>query len=130
VPTPVLCVEWPRALADPAGGTILCHNDVCPDNVVFRDGRAAALIDFDLAAPGRPQGHVDLVPVSGFGDRLFQQGLEDAGVPPPHEAVVDRMPGAEPFRHPPPLAACAEPPDHPLELLTQPLGARAESADG
>ncbi|MFF2328832.1 MULTISPECIES: phosphotransferase [unclassified Streptomyces] len=47
-------VEWPRALSDPEGGTMLCHNDVCPDNVVFRDGRAAALIDFDLAAPGRP----------------------------------------------------------------------------
>ncbi|MGW2464017.1 phosphotransferase [Streptomyces sp. NPDC004457] len=46
--------EWPRDLADPEGGTVLCHNDVCPDNVVFRDGRAAALIDFDLAAPGRP----------------------------------------------------------------------------
>jgi hypothetical protein len=46
--------EWPRDLADPQGGTILCHNDVSPDNVVFRDGRAAALIDFDLAAPGRP----------------------------------------------------------------------------
>ncbi|MET8025608.1 phosphotransferase [Streptomyces avermitilis] len=47
-------VEWPQDLADPEGGTMLCHNDVCPDNVVFRDGRAAALIDFDLAAPGRP----------------------------------------------------------------------------
>ncbi|MCX5336315.1 phosphotransferase [Streptomyces sp. NBC_00140] len=47
------CVEWPRSLADPAGGTMLCHNDVCPENVVFRDGYAAALIDFDLAAPGR-----------------------------------------------------------------------------
>lgn len=46
--------EWPRALADPEGGTLLCHNDVCPENVVFRDGRAVALIDFDLAAPGRP----------------------------------------------------------------------------
>ncbi|TWV44412.1 phosphotransferase [Streptomyces misionensis] len=46
--------EWPRDLADPEGGTTLCHNDVCPENVVFRDGRAAALIDFDLAAPGRP----------------------------------------------------------------------------
>lgn len=45
---------WPRALADPAGGRMLCHNDVCPDNVVFRDGRATALIDFDMAAPGRP----------------------------------------------------------------------------
>ncbi|MGW2643110.1 aminoglycoside phosphotransferase family protein [Streptomyces sp. NPDC001348] len=46
--------EWPRDLADPEGGTMLCHNDVCPENVVFRDGRAVALIDFDLAAPGRP----------------------------------------------------------------------------
>lgn len=45
---------WPRGLADPAGGRMLCHNDVCPDNVVFRDGRAVALIDFDMAAPGRP----------------------------------------------------------------------------
>ncbi|MFD5725738.1 phosphotransferase [Streptomyces sp. NPDC058368] len=44
---------WPTDLADPEGGTLVCHNDMCPDNVVFRDGRAAALIDFDLAAPGR-----------------------------------------------------------------------------
>ncbi len=28
------------------------HNDPSPDNVVFRDGRAVALIDFDLASPG------------------------------------------------------------------------------
>jgi aminoglycoside phosphotransferase (APT) family kinase protein len=41
------------ALADPAGGPVICHNDVCIENVVFRDGRAAALLDFDLAAPGR-----------------------------------------------------------------------------
>ncbi|MET7289933.1 phosphotransferase [Streptomyces sp. NPDC005573] len=45
--------EWLPDLADPQGGTMMCHNDVCPDNVVFRDGRAAALIDFDFAAPGR-----------------------------------------------------------------------------
>jgi Ser/Thr protein kinase RdoA (MazF antagonist) len=45
--------EWPRDLADPEGGTMLCHNDVCLENVIFRDGGAAALIDFDLAAPGR-----------------------------------------------------------------------------
>lgn len=47
-------VDWPRDLADPEGGTMLCHNAVCPDNVVLRDGPAAALIDFDLAAPGPP----------------------------------------------------------------------------
>ena len=45
---------WSGELADPAGGPLLCHNDVCPENVVFRNGRAVALIDFDLAAPGRP----------------------------------------------------------------------------
>ncbi|WP_373314670.1 aminoglycoside phosphotransferase family protein [Streptomyces longispororuber] len=45
--------EWPSDLADPEGGGMVCHNDVCPENVVFREGRAVALIDFDLAAPGR-----------------------------------------------------------------------------
>jgi hypothetical protein len=33
---------------------VLCHNDVAWDNVIFREGRAAALIDFDFDAPGRP----------------------------------------------------------------------------
>ena len=33
---------------------MICHNDVCLENVVFREGRAIALLDFDFAAPGRP----------------------------------------------------------------------------
>ena len=41
-------------MADPAGGSIVCHNDVCLENVVFRDGAAVGLLDFDFAAPGRP----------------------------------------------------------------------------
>ncbi len=46
---------WSGELADPAGaGLVICHNDVCLENVVFRDGRAIALLDFDFAAPGRP----------------------------------------------------------------------------
>jgi phosphotransferase family enzyme len=45
---------WSDELADPAGGSIICHNDVCPENVVFRDGRAVGLLDFEFAAPGRP----------------------------------------------------------------------------
>jgi hypothetical protein len=45
---------WYESLADPAGGTLVCHNDVCPENVVFRDGIAVALLDFEFAAPGRP----------------------------------------------------------------------------
>jgi thiamine kinase-like enzyme len=32
----------------------MCHNDVSPENVVFRDGIAVALLDFEFAAPGRP----------------------------------------------------------------------------
>ncbi|MFJ5881664.1 phosphotransferase [Kitasatospora cineracea] len=46
--------SWPGEFADPEGGPLLCHNDVCLENVVFRAGGAAALIDFDFAAPGRP----------------------------------------------------------------------------
>lgn len=46
--------EWSTELADPAGGETICHNDVCIENVVFDGGRAAGLLDFDFAAPGRP----------------------------------------------------------------------------
>jgi aminoglycoside phosphotransferase (APT) family kinase protein len=45
---------WDDSLADPAGGTLVCHNDVELSNVVFRDGIAVALLDFEFAAPGRP----------------------------------------------------------------------------
>lgn len=51
--------EWPAEFADPEAKNgrdrlIVCHNDVCHENVVFGDGEAAAFIDFDFAAPGRP----------------------------------------------------------------------------
>jgi hypothetical protein len=46
--------SWSPELADPSGGQIVCHNDVCMENVVFRAGEATALLDFDFAAPGRP----------------------------------------------------------------------------
>jgi len=45
---------WSDEMADPAGGPIVCHNDVCLENVVFRGREAVALLDFDVAAPGRP----------------------------------------------------------------------------
>ncbi len=44
---------WPTDWADPAGGPVICHNDVFPENTVFRDGHVVALIDFAEAAPGR-----------------------------------------------------------------------------
>ena len=45
---------WASDWADPLPGPVVCHNDLFPENVVFRDGRVIALIDFDMAAPGRP----------------------------------------------------------------------------
>lgn len=47
-------LAWSDETADPRGGTIVCHNDVCLENVVFRDGEAVGLLDFDFSAPGRP----------------------------------------------------------------------------
>lgn len=47
-------LTWDRSLADPVGGTLVCHNDVELSNVVFRNGIAVALLDFEFAAPGRP----------------------------------------------------------------------------
>jgi hypothetical protein len=52
--TPPSGSSWSAELADPAGGRLICHNDVCLENVVYRGGRAVALLDFDFAAPGRP----------------------------------------------------------------------------
>lgn len=31
---------------------VICHNDLAPYNVVFRDGHPVGIIDFDMAAPG------------------------------------------------------------------------------
>src|SRR5580693_4517937 len=44
--------EWPRPIPARFRTGLVSHNDVYPANVVFRDGRAVALIDFDLAGPG------------------------------------------------------------------------------
>jgi aminoglycoside phosphotransferase (APT) family kinase protein len=51
--------DWATDWADPTAGTsmtdaVICHNDLFPENVVFRAGRVVALIDFAMAAPGRP----------------------------------------------------------------------------
>jgi hypothetical protein len=68
---------WPRAV--PAGycAGLLCHNDPNLDNVVFSGGRAVALIDFDLAAPGSAVWDV------ACAARLWAPLREDADVPEP-----------------------------------------------
>jgi hypothetical protein len=48
---------WDSEMADGGPrlqGAVVCHNDVCLENVVFRHGEAVALLDFDFAAPGDP----------------------------------------------------------------------------
>lgn len=50
-PTPY---AWPRVVPPAFRGARVVHNDPNIDNVVFRAGRAVALIDFDLAAPADP----------------------------------------------------------------------------
>ncbi|HEY1737505.1 MAG TPA: phosphotransferase, partial [Acidimicrobiia bacterium] len=42
--------EW--AAGSEHGDSVICHNDVCLENVVFRSGVAVALLDFEFAAPG------------------------------------------------------------------------------
>jgi hypothetical protein len=44
--------RWPRPIPPRFRAGLVSHNDVHPANLVFRDGRAVALIDFDLAGPG------------------------------------------------------------------------------
>jgi hypothetical protein len=43
---------WRTRVPDRYRTGLVSHNDPNLDNVVFRDGRAIALIDFDLASPG------------------------------------------------------------------------------
>ena len=44
--------SWPRVATAEFDEGLVCHNDLNLDNVIFREGRAAALIDFDWAGPG------------------------------------------------------------------------------
>jgi Ser/Thr protein kinase RdoA (MazF antagonist) len=44
--------HWPASPPAPFATPLVSHNDPNLDNVIFRDGRAVALIDFDLASPG------------------------------------------------------------------------------
>jgi hypothetical protein len=44
--------RWPRPIPASFRTGLVSHNDVHPANLVFREGRAVALIDFDLAGPG------------------------------------------------------------------------------
>jgi hypothetical protein len=44
--------RWPHPLPRRFRQGLISHNDPNLDNIIFEDGRAVALIDFDLASPG------------------------------------------------------------------------------
>jgi hypothetical protein len=55
VSAPDLDGSWSDAFGAPSPvARVICHLDVCLENVVFRNGMAVALLDFDFAAPGDP----------------------------------------------------------------------------
>jgi len=51
--TPPTDAAWSQEIPDPHGGPIIAHTDIWPANVITRHGRATAIIDWELAAPGR-----------------------------------------------------------------------------
>jgi hypothetical protein len=44
--------RWQFEYLDHQRHEIICHNDVAPYNMVYKDGKPKALIDFDTAGPG------------------------------------------------------------------------------
>ena len=47
--------RWRTATGPPGHDEIICHNDIGPPNLVFDGTRIVGLIDWDLAAPARPE---------------------------------------------------------------------------
>ena len=56
--------NWSEELPDPRSGPVMCHNDLCLENLVARDGEVISFLDFDFVAPGRPV--VDVVSTTRF----------------------------------------------------------------
>ena len=56
--------RWQALPGAVTGGEVICHNDLLGGNVLFRESRPVAFIDWELAAPG-PRG-VDLVAPAAY----------------------------------------------------------------
>jgi hypothetical protein len=78
--------RWGSTVPRAWQGRVALHNDANLDNVVFRDGRAVALIDFDLAGPGTPLWDL------GIAARLWVPLRDPADVPPDlADRTLDRV---------------------------------------
>ena len=84
---------WSTEMADPDASTVdpselvVCHNDVCLENLVYRDGEAVGLLDFDFAAPGRR-----LHDLATFARMNVPMDADDDAV------LLGRTPPFDPFR--------------------------------
>ena len=78
---------WSVEMADPAGGAVICHNDVCLENIVYRDQVAVGLLDFDFAAPGRR-----VHDLAAFAGMCVPMDADDDAV------LLGRTPPFDPFR--------------------------------
>ena len=78
---------WSAEMADPAGGAVICHNDVCLENIVYRDQVAVGLLDFDFAAPGRR-----VHDLAAFARMCVPMDADDDAV------LLGRTPPFDPFR--------------------------------
>ena len=78
---------WSSEMADPEGGPVICHNDVCLENLVYRNQVAVGLLDFDFAAPGRP-----LHDLAQFARMNVPLETDDDAV------LLGRTPPLDPFR--------------------------------
>jgi Phosphotransferase enzyme family len=91
---------WSTDWSDPGGGPLVCHNDLFPENVVFRDGLPVALIDFGEASPGHPTWDLAIAaevwaPLSAPAGRLgHQRGLDAVR----RVGLLARAYGVEPSR--------------------------------
>jgi Phosphotransferase enzyme family len=78
---------WSSEMADPEGGSLICHNDVCLENLVYRNQVAVGLLDFDFAAPARR-----LYDLAQFARMNVPMESDDDAV------LLGRTPPFDPFR--------------------------------
>ena len=78
---------WSAEMADPEGGPVICHNDVCLENIVYRNQVAIGLVDFDFAAPGRR-----VYDLAQFARMCVPMDTDDDAV------LLGRTPPFDPFR--------------------------------
>ena len=52
--TPPAEAAWATGTGPPCAGEIVCHNDIGPWNVVWREGSPVCILDWDYAAPANP----------------------------------------------------------------------------